>query len=65
MDEFVPGQFSDAEEDDFMFETNQVQTECGEKRKNESDESESISDVEDNDFMFETNQVQTGRGKKT
>ena len=62
--DFVEGQFSDAEDDDFMFETNQVQTERGEKRKNESDESESISDVEDDDFMFETNQVQTGRGEK-
>ena len=60
--DFVEGQFSDAEDDDFMFETNQIQR--GEKRKNQSDESESISDVEDDEFMFETNQVQTGRGEK-
>ena len=60
--DFVEGQFSDAEDDDFMFETNQTQR--GEKRKNQSDESESISDVEDDEFMFETNQVQTGRGEK-
>ena len=38
----VPGQFSDAEDDEFEFETNEVQTGRGEKRKNEStDESES------------------------
>ena len=60
--DFVEGQFSDAEDDDFMFETNQIQR--GEKRKNQSEESESISDVEDDEFMFETNHVQTGRGEK-
>ena len=37
----VPGQFSDAEDDDFEFETSEVQSGRGEKRKNESDESES------------------------
>ena len=37
----VPGQFSDAEDDDFDFETCEVQSGRGEKRKNESDESES------------------------
>ena len=35
------GQFSDAEDDDFEFETGEVQSGRGEKRKNESDESES------------------------
>ena len=37
----IPGQFSDAEDDDFDFETCEVQSGRGEKRKNESDESES------------------------
>ena len=37
----VPGQFSDAKDDDFEFETSEVQSGRGEKRKNESDESES------------------------
>ena len=43
--DFEEGQFSDAEDDDFVFETNQVQTGRGEKRKNQSDE-ESESDDE-------------------
>ena len=33
----VPGQFSDAEEDD-DFETNEIRIECGEKRKHQSDD---------------------------
>ena len=68
MDAIVPGQFSDAEDDDFMFETNQVQTQRGEKRKNESDEAESISDVEDDDLIRNINEdevlAQIGRGEK-
>ena len=66
MDAIVPGQFSDAEDDDFMFETNQTQR--GEKRKNQSDETESSSDVEDDDLIRNINEdevlAQIGRGEK-
>ena len=76
MDTIIPGQFSDAEDDDFEFETSEVQSRRGQKRKNESDESESedqqaqyyssgqFSDAEDDDFEFETSEVQAGRGEK-
>ena len=76
MDTYIPGQFSDAEDDDFEFETDQVQSGRGQKRKNESNQSESedeqgqyyssgqFSDAEDGDFEFETSEVQSGRGQK-
>ena len=48
----VPGQFSDAEDDDFEFETSEVQSGRGEKRKNESDD-ETESEDEQGQYYYQ------------
>ena len=54
----VPGQFSDAEDDDY-FQTNEVQI----RQIMAANVPGQFSDVEDHDD-FETNEIQTGRGEK-
>ena len=49
MDSYIPGQFSDAEDDDFEFETSEVQLGRGEKRKNESDDESESEDERSED----------------
>ena len=65
MASIVPGQFSDAEEDD-DFETNEIRIERGEKRKHEFTTSivpGQFSDAEEDDD-FETNEIRIERGEK-
>ena len=50
----VPGQFSDAEDDDFEFETSVMAAIVPGQ----------FSDAEDDDFEFQTSEVQSGRGQK-
>ena len=60
---FEEGQFSDAEEDDFVFETNQVQTGRGEKREHESDV-ESESEDEQGQYYYQLESRRKYHSKK-
>ena len=63
MDSYIPGQFSDAEDDDFEVETNQVQAGRGQKRKNESDD-ESESEDEQGQYYYQLESRRKYHSKK-
>ena len=59
----VPGQFSDAEDDDFEFETSEVQSGRGEKRKKEGDD-ESESEDEQGQYYYQLESSKKYHSKK-
>ena len=61
--DFVEGQFSDVEDDEFMFETNQIQTGREEKRKNESDD-ESESEDDEGQYYYQLESRRKYHSKK-
>ena len=63
MDSYIPGQFSDAEDDDFEFETSEVQTGRGQKRKHESDD-ESESEDEQGQYYYQLESRRKYHSKK-
>ena len=63
MDSYIPGQFSDAEDDDFEFEPSEVQTGRGQKRKNESDD-ESESEDEQGQYYYQLESRRKYHSKK-
>ena len=61
--DFEEGQFNDVEDDDFVFETNQVQTGRGEKREHESDV-ESESEDEQGQYYYQMESRRKYHSKK-